>query len=139
MGLMVADWHSMGSAYTDAASTAVVASFGVAVQRRGGYFFLSLTHVHVYILYTCVGSLNYFHCHCNIQRACIRTTNTPCQHQTINMHLSIFQRITGGSGGGGLGIRPQRQSGEGGLAVQGRRHPGQAPQALPDNRRLTDH
>jgi hypothetical protein len=39
MGLMGADWHSMGSAYTDAASTAVVASFGVAVQRRGGYSF----------------------------------------------------------------------------------------------------
>ena len=36
MGLMGADWHTMGDSYTEAASEAVVASFGVAVQRRGG-------------------------------------------------------------------------------------------------------
>jgi hypothetical protein len=35
MGLMGAQWHQMGDAYTTAASAAVVASFGVAVQRRG--------------------------------------------------------------------------------------------------------
>lgn len=35
MGLMGADWHCMGGEYTEAALAAVVASFGVAVQRRG--------------------------------------------------------------------------------------------------------
>jgi hypothetical protein len=35
MGLMGAQWHQMGDAYTTAASAAVVAGFGVAVQRRG--------------------------------------------------------------------------------------------------------
>ena len=35
MGLMGAQWNQMGDAYTDAAYAAVVAGFGVAVQRRG--------------------------------------------------------------------------------------------------------
>ena len=48
MGLMGAEWHSMGAAYTDAASTAVVASFGVAVQRRGGCT-LSIPTMHVHM------------------------------------------------------------------------------------------
>lgn len=49
MGLMGADWHSMGASYTDAAFTAVVASFGVAVQRRGGWAACSTSISYVYV------------------------------------------------------------------------------------------
>lgn len=71
MGLMGADWHSMGASYTDAAFTAVVASFGVAVQRRGGWGALSTSTLHAYVcvsvcvcicMYACV-YVYFFYCY----------------------------------------------------------------------------